>query len=158
MTGFALFGWAYFILTLVLFWQHDVVNSPMSFPRAVGESLAIVIGSLMVPSLGERIKMAEMMAAIVARVMEVDDNSRFLVACSLMGMVFAGARRPDRPQGILLQRGRLGAVGVIPRAPSRDVDAWSPSDPEAPLIDSASRAVPWHRAIQPVQWTPGRAT
>jgi hypothetical protein len=87
--GFALFGWAYFILTVVLFWQHDVVNSPMSFPRAVGESLVVVYGFLMALSLGDRGKMAEMMAAIVALVMEVDDNSRFLVACSLVGLVFA---------------------------------------------------------------------
>ena len=87
--GFALFGWAYFILTVVLFWQHDVVNSPMSFPRAVGESLAIVIGFLMVPGLGERVKMAEVTAAIVALVKEVNDYSRFLVACSLVGLVFA---------------------------------------------------------------------
>jgi hypothetical protein len=40
-------------------------------------------------SLGDRGKVAEMMAAIVALVKEVDDNSRFLVACSLVGLVFA---------------------------------------------------------------------
>lgn len=110
--GFAVFGWAYFILTVVFFWQHDVVNSPMSFPRAVGESLAIVIGFLMVPGLGERVKMADVMAAIAALVQEVDDYSRFLVACSLLGLVFAV----------------LG--GLIARAfDSREAASARPSDP-----------------------------
>lgn len=87
--GFALFGWAYFILTLVLFSQHDFVNSPMSFPRIVGESLATVIGFLMILGLGDMVKMFDAIARITDAVKDVDDTSRFLVPCSIVGMVFA---------------------------------------------------------------------
>jgi hypothetical protein len=87
--GFAVFGWTYFVLILVLSWRFDFVNSGVSFPHAFGESLGIVIGFLMILGLGETAKIANFFAEFASLVTFVDEDSRFLVASSIVGLAFA---------------------------------------------------------------------
>ncbi len=88
--GFALFGWAYFLLGLVLTWGNNNpfhMNPP--FPNILGEPLAILIEIFTIPGLDNPAKMGDVLAAMADLVKEVDDSSRFLVPCSALGLVFA---------------------------------------------------------------------
>jgi hypothetical protein len=87
-TGFAVFGWGYLILLIVVTWGSAFVNSPFSFTQTLGESVVNLLGFFMLLGQGETEKLS-IMADIVGLVTAVDDASRFLVACSILGLAFA---------------------------------------------------------------------
>jgi hypothetical protein len=91
-TGFALFGWVYLLPNLFFFWEADFHTSPVSFRDISRDFLIIVIGIFAIPGVitsEEAGKATADWPALVAEIMKVDEESRFLVACSVTGLVFA---------------------------------------------------------------------
>jgi hypothetical protein len=84
---FALFGWAYLIL--VYFWHEDIViSNPLSTKRIFKQPLVELLDIVMV--LGDGAMMGERLTGIARGLAQVDNPSRFIVAWSLLGLLFAG--------------------------------------------------------------------
>lgn len=85
--GVALFGWAYLIP--IYFWHEDIlISTPMSTKRILKQPLVELLDIVMV--LGDGDLMGERMAGIARDLARVDNPSRFIVAWSLLGLLFAG--------------------------------------------------------------------
>jgi hypothetical protein len=88
-TGFAVFGWAYLMLAFFLFWEKDLAISPMPIREVIAGSLIPLLEFLLVPGLGDSEKTGDLLASLHGFATKVDNESRFVVAWSLLGLAFA---------------------------------------------------------------------
>jgi hypothetical protein len=88
--GFAIFGWAYFILIFLLSGEQGFANSPVSLPNLLAERILGVFELLMIPGvIGSEMTWAEIGDHLRELAGEADDASRFVIAFSLLGLIFA---------------------------------------------------------------------
>jgi hypothetical protein len=107
--GVTLFGWAY--MATLAFWRQDI-QSPCSLGPVVARRLAGPLEILIVLGLWDEVHLADLPCALG----QVDDESRFVVVYSIMGLLFArlggliarSLSGDDRPQN------GLGRPGIEP--------------------------------------------
>jgi hypothetical protein len=80
--GVTVFGWAY--MAPLAFWREDF-HSPFSLGQVVARPLTLTLEILMVLGLGEEMNLADLPSALG----QVNDESRFVVVYSIMGLLFA---------------------------------------------------------------------
>jgi hypothetical protein len=84
--GFALFGWAYLIPA---FFLPDEYRLILPRDHLVYAAQAMLVFEI-VPALGDRETMATLITEMPGALAQVDNQSRIIVAYSLMGLLFAG--------------------------------------------------------------------
>ena len=136
--GFAVFGWAYFIP--IFFWGSDFTNDPIpiSIKHVINTPLAVLFEIILVLGSGDWEGMAKLVADLPGLMAEVDNPSRFVVAWSLLGLVFASlggmiGRAFSRNDSTLTAREHPSPPGTSPnreRVNPESNRATTPADPQ----------------------------